>query len=361
MVGYAGGTTTLMAPRTTDWSLALAVGAAFATGVLSLVSGRPADWWVFALHGIIGLWLLPLVIWKLRRVKPRLLHPRAWDKRTWFALAATLLVLLALTTGILWVAGVEFVLAGYHLLNWHIVFGIVLVVATSAHMLARARPMRIREIRDRRTILRWGLVLVGAALTWNVQQVGQRVLGWRGAERRFTGSYERASYTGNAFPTVSWVADRPQPIAPDDWRLAITGAVAQPQTLTRADLLAWDDELDVILDCTGGFYSAQIWRGVLVGRLLEQAVPTDAARFVSFVSVTGYRWSLPLAEARSALLATHLGGEPVSHGHGAPARLVAPGRRGFEWVKWVVELRVLTAPDDGQLAAIYTSSLSSGQ
>ncbi|TMD59944.1 MAG: sulfite oxidase, partial [Chloroflexi bacterium] len=39
--------------------------------------------------------------------------------------------------------------------------------------------------------------------------------------------------------------------------------------------------------------------------------------------------------ANGMLLATHLGGETLSPAHGYPVRLVAPGRRGFQWVKWV--------------------------
>jgi DMSO/TMAO reductase YedYZ molybdopterin-dependent catalytic subunit len=57
-------------------------------------------------------------------------------------------------------------------------------------------------------------------------------------------------------------------------------------------------------------------------------------------------------------LATHVGGEPISHDHGAPARLVAPGRRGFEWVTWVARIEVLTAPDAGQVLSLYTSSFT---
>ena len=41
-----------------------------------------------------------------------------------------------------------------------------------------------------------------------------------------------------------------------------------------------------------------------------------------------------------ALLATGANGEPLTHGHGAPLRLVAPGRRGYAWVKWVSEIEV---------------------
>jgi DMSO/TMAO reductase YedYZ molybdopterin-dependent catalytic subunit len=64
-----------------------------------------------------------------------------------------------------------------------------------------------------------------------------------------------------------------------------------------------------------------------------------------------------LAEAQTTLLATHVGGELLTPGHGAPLRLVAPGRRGFQWVKWVTEIQVLTATDYGQWLAIFTSGL----
>ncbi|HBJ30732.1 MAG TPA: sulfite oxidase, partial [Dehalococcoidia bacterium] len=36
-------------------------------------------------------------------------------------------------------------------------------------------------------------------------------------------------------------------------------------------------------------------------------------------------------DAREFVLATNVGGETLSHGDGYPLRLVAPGRRGFEW------------------------------
>ncbi len=74
--------------------------------------------------------------------------------------------------------------------------------------------------------------------------------------------------------------------------------------------------------------------------MLDAARPTSDAALVWFVSATGYRWPLPLAEARRALVATHVGGEPLSHEHGAPLRLVAPQRRGFQWIKWLVAIEV---------------------
>jgi DMSO/TMAO reductase YedYZ molybdopterin-dependent catalytic subunit len=49
---------------------------------------------------------------------------------------------------------------------------------------------------------------------------------------------------------------------------------------------------------------------------------------------------MPVEEARRALLATRVSRQPLPHGNGAPCRLVAPDRRGLEWVKWVTEVEV---------------------
>jgi DMSO/TMAO reductase YedYZ molybdopterin-dependent catalytic subunit len=117
-------------------------------------------------------------------------------------------------------------------------------------------------------------------------------------------------------------------------------------------------ELIATLDCTGGFYSTQRWRGAALGTLLDAARPLPGAAWVRVASITGYRWSLPLDTAHAALLATHVGDEALSHMHGAPLRLVAPGERGFAWVKWVTSIEVLTTPDWGALASLYTSSFT---
>src|SRR5262249_50428683 len=156
----------------------------------------------------------------------------------------------------------------------------------------------------------------------------------------------------------SWVADAPRPIALDAWRLRVDGAVKTPLTLTYEDVASAGDELVATLDCTSGFYSTQRWSGIRGGRLLDRATPPAHAARVSFISVTGYRWTLPLAEARNALLGMQVGEEMLAHEHGGPVRLVAPGRRGFQWVKWVVRMEVRTAPDPGELLAIHTSSFT---
>ena len=154
------------------------------------------------------------------------------------------------------------------------------------------------------------------------------------------------------------MADAPHPIDAQIWRLSLGGAVNTPRDFSYDELVAANDELEATLDCTGGFYSTQRWRGISIGRLLDHAGLHSDARYVSFISVTSYRWSLPLEEARTALLATHIDQESLSHDHGFPLRLVAPGRRGFEWVKWITHIEVLTEPDPGQVVSIFTSSFT---
>ena len=345
-------------PRLTDWSLALAAGVAAASGLVGLISGRPDLWLIFALHGGAGLWLLLLLYGKLRRVWPRLIQPRLWDRRTPLGLLAIVIVAVAIGSGVWWMAGGDIFLAGFGLLNWHIILGFALLGIIALHMLARARRLRVRDVRGRRQALAFGTLVVGAATLWPAQQLLVRLLGLPGAQERFTGSRESGSFSGNAFPSSSWVADQPRPIATDTWHLTVGGAVTTSLTLSYQDVLDYGDELDATLDCTGGFYSTQHWHGARIGRILEKAVALPDAGWVSFISVTSYRWSLPIDEAKNALLATHTDDEPLSYEHGAPLRLVAPGRRGFEWVKWITRVEVLTEPDFGELLAIHTSWLT---
>ena len=246
---------------------------------------------------------------------------------------------------------------GYNLLNWHFALGVVLTIAVTVHAVVRAKPLRRRDLAGRRQFLRAGAIAAGSYLVWELQRPVSAWFGLRGARRRFTGSYEAGSSAGNAFPSTSWVADSPRPLNEASYRLELGGLVAHPLRLPLADLRA-GDRLVATLDCTGGFYSRQRWSGVGLARLLDRAGPLPGASHVRVISHTGYRWSFELQDAFGLLLATDVGGEALSHEHGAPVRLVAPGRRGFEWVKWVVCVELHDGPDPGALASTVWSSFT---
>jgi DMSO/TMAO reductase YedYZ molybdopterin-dependent catalytic subunit len=347
-----------VSPRATDWSLAILVALLFGSGLLTLDAGSRGEAWVFVVHGTAGGALALVLLWKARRVWRRVADPRRWDRRTGLGAAATLLVFAALVTGWVWSSAGRVSFAGFTLLAWHEALGFALAALVLVHALARAKPLRRGDVlAGRRQFLAATGVTVAAVAAWQLQRPFARLAGWRGADRRFTGSYEAGSFTGNDFPVTSWVADDPREIDAGGYRLRVEGRTARDLDVPVSDLDA-GDELTATLDCTGGFHSTQRWRGVRLDRLLERAGPDDAASHVRIVSVTGYRWSFPLERAPELLLATHVGDEPLSHGHGAPARLVAPGRRGFQWVKWVERIEVQDGPDHGAAASTVWSSFT---
>lgn len=346
-----------MAARVTDWGLAVLVVALVASGGLTLFAGSPGDAWVFAAHDALGIGILLLLAVKLRRVWARVVRPARWDRRTIYGMVGTALAVAALISGLLWANGATPNLAGYSLLSAHDALGVTLVLGVAAHMVARAKPLRRRDLAHRRQFLVVGAMSVASLVAWRTQRPLEVLLGLPGAKRRFTGSYEAASFSGNLFPATSWVADSPRPIDTAAYRLRIEGLVAHRLAIALADVPAVD-ELIATLDCTGGFYSTQRWRGVRLSRILEIAHPKPAAGHFSVASVTGYRWSFALDDAHQLLLATHVGGQPLSHEHGAPVRLVVPWARGFQWVKWVQRIELLDHPDYGAPASTVWSSLT---
>ncbi|TME05843.1 MAG: hypothetical protein E6I71_02985 [Chloroflexi bacterium] len=120
-----------------------------------------------------------------------------------------------------------------------------------------------------------------------------------------------------------------------DWRLRIGD-----RALSYEELAAFDDRVVATLDCTGGFYSTQVWSGARLDRLVKDMRGAS----IRVVSHSGYDRRFPIDQAVSLLLATRFGDQPLDAGHGFPARLVAPGRRGFWWVKWVTAIEVDDLP-----------------
>jgi DMSO/TMAO reductase YedYZ molybdopterin-dependent catalytic subunit len=338
-------------PRAVDWSI---LGCALFTagsGLYSFTVGRPEGFgwlWIWS-HRVVGLSLFGLLAFKLARVQHRLTDPGKWQPSTALSVLNGVVALSTLVTGVVWgVVGLVWV-AAWPLLAVHVGLGLVLLPLTLAHMATRFRLPRRADVAERRTALKYFGLLAAGGIAARAGDALLEATDAPGADRRFTGSKPTDGDGNGSFPVTMWVADDPDPVDPEAYSLDIRGLVEAPTSLAYEEL-ATDPETteEALLDCTSGWYTVQEWGGIRVGDLLEAAGVEAEATHVRFVSVTGYRWSLPLAEARDALLATHVGGERLSHGHGRPARLVAPGRRGFQWVKWVERIDVRASGDPAQ-------------
>ncbi|MDQ3966532.1 MAG: molybdopterin-dependent oxidoreductase [Actinomycetota bacterium] len=319
------------------------------TGFGSFLTGEPGGRWLFWFHRAGGLALVVLLAWKLGMVV-RSYHRRGLGISTGLSAVQGVLFLASLGTGLLWATvGLPRILVpglgSWTGLNLHVALSVLLIPLFVLHTYLRwPRPSRA-DLVGRRAVLRLlGLLAVGFVF-WRAQEVLSVLVALSGSSRRFTGSREEGSFAGNRHPVTNWLSDRVQRIDPDRWRLQIYGEAEREPTFSYEEVLALGGTVrQVVLDCTGGWYTVQRWSGVPVAVLLEQVELKDEARSLVFYSATGYSRRFPLDEVDNLLLATHVEDEVLSAGHGFPLRLVAPGYRGYSWVKWVTELEVSRDP-----------------
>lgn len=340
-----------MTNATLDRLLAVLVIAMAATGLASLRFGSAEGGWLFGVHGVVGGTLLAAVTVKLVRSMPAAVR-RGSLRRLAVGLLLAAMTLAALIGGLAWVASGRLLEIGsWTVLTLHAWAGLVLLPIVVIHLLPRRwrllRPgsaspsKRLARGGPGRPIARRSLLAAGllAAVGASIAVAADRLDHLAGRGRRFTGSRELPA--GGIPPTTTFFGEPPPRVEPAAWRLSITGRVEAPASLSLEDMAALGStDLTAILDCTSGWWIETGWRGVPLAAVLAVARPSAAARRVTVRSTTGWAAVLPIGEAERCLLATDVAGAPLPLGNGAPLRLVAPDRRGLDWVKWVDRIEV---------------------
>lgn len=332
-----------MSSASLDRFLAVLVVLLATTGLVSLRTGDPGGAWLFVAHGVLAGLLVVAIVLKVRQSVPR-----AVAGRRWWRLALGLLITMgaaaALAAGYLWVAFGEIVwidvagLMRWTLLTAHAWIGLVLLPLVAVHLLPRRwrllRPatgsinrQRSRLLTRRSVIVGGGLLVAAVAIRGAVDAV-ELV---RGGQRRFTGS--RWLPAGGIPPQTTFFGEPAPSIDAARWRLRV-GDRSFPLDELRS---LGETSRTEVLDCTSGWALETDWQGVPLAAVLEAVgVPGDGDVVVR--SATGWSTVVPRAEAADCLLAWGCGGADLPAGNGAPLRLVAPGRRGLDWVKWVAEI-----------------------
>ena len=304
--------------RITNLALLFLLALAFASGWVAFeLSGQPARA-VLILHAAAGVAIVLLVPWKSLVAKRGFRRPRALK---WASAVLAIGVGISIVFGLLHTAGHPDI--GYlTAMDFHVGAAVCVIPFVLWHVVARPLKLRATDL-GRRTFLKGGLLAGSAGLVVAVLP---------SALRAPTGSFQSAQPLA-----TTWMFDSVPAVGIASWRLVVGS-----RSWSYDELAGYTDRISAVIDCTGGWYSEQIWEGALLARLLPGR--TGTASSLNVRSITGYSRRFPIEDAGRILLATRMAGGELDAGHGYPARLVVPGQRGFAWVKWVVAIDVDDQP-----------------
>ncbi len=147
-------------------------------------------------------------------------------------------------------------------------------------------------------------------------------------------------------------------IRPQQWRLEITGLVANPT------VLGWEEFLELPqVDDISDFHCVTSWsrldnhwRGVRFRDLAELVVPLERARHVLCWGADRapgggeqYSTNLPLEKALcpDVLLVHTWEGRPLPREHGGPVRMITPRLYAWKGAKWIVRIEFLAEERKG--------------
>lgn len=128
------------------------------------------------------------------------------------------------------------------------------------------------------------------------------------------------------------------------YRLAVTGLVSKEMVYTYDEIINNHTAyLQVVtLHCVEGWGVTALWQGVRLRDLLEEAGYNQTAQVVIFYAQDGFATSMPLSYIvnNNIILAYKVNNVTLPPQEGFPFQLVAEGKLGYKWIKWVTRIEV---------------------
>lgn len=153
------------------------------------------------------------------------------------------------------------------------------------------------------------------------------------------------------------LGDQPE-IAPENWRLAIDGAVEEPFELGFDDLMAMPQhEVTRDFHCVTTWSTQDnLWQGVRFGDLMDRARPHGDATHVMLEGYdrapdTGefYTTNVALADClEDEVMVIHArAGVPLDRAHGGPVRMMVPKLYAWKSAKWLKRITIMVGDRPG--------------
>ena len=128
------------------------------------------------------------------------------------------------------------------------------------------------------------------------------------------------------------------------YRLVVTGLVNFEKNYTYDEVVNKHAHYEkvVTLHCVDGWQVTVLWEGIRLKDLLDEAVYDPNAQVVIFYAQDGYTTSLPLSYIinNNIMIAYKVNGVVLPASEGYPFQLVAEGKLGYKWIKWITKIEV---------------------
>jgi len=150
---------------------------------------------------------------------------------------------------------------------------------------------------------------------------------------------------------LMWYSPVPA-IDPAAYQLKVHGLVEKPQSLSVAQLRRFPQETqNTRMKCVQCWSSRTTWGGFRFGHLVENVKPQRTAKAVRIECADKWYEYFTIDDLLSprVLLVLDMAGKPLADRHGAPLRLIDPGRYGYKSAKLITSIEFV-AEGKGSMA-----------